>query len=447
MKRRKHISILLCVAMLLSVACLFSGCNASTGEGNTSDDAAGSNGSKDQTLTIWINGSDSYIGPQEQEQTQENWYIYQCVDRFKEENPGVDVEIVVQPDGSAVPQLLKAAAVAGTAPDIVNLWTGENVYALEDVLLDISDRIPEEDKNNIAGWDAVTASDGAVLGYPTADNQVTFFLYNKSIITACGLDFEANPPKTVDEFNEACQAIKDKGYQAIASDESFPWFYCYIGAYWWLQQSGMDRIHSDCTGETAFADDAGLISSLSYYKSLLDNGYLNVDAVTSTDSWTKFWQGDVAMVPEVSAVLSDAEAALGAENIGVLFPPEYSTSAQVTGSTIGGPGQCLVISKDCENPDLAMKFLEFIDSKAEMLELLKFQQIIPTRTDITADEISYASDPVYEKLLNMSGNVVYWVDNSLSSDVVQDFYNLLPQILNGQLTPEAYAANLDSCVG
>lgn len=437
MKRSRLLSILLCVALVLSIAGVFSGCS------DTAKDDGSASG--DQKLTIWINGSDSYIGPEEQEAAQEDWYIYQCVARFEKANPGVDVEIIVQADSSAAQQLFKAAAVAGTAPDIANLWTGQNVFALKDVILDITDMIPQEDKDNIIGWDSVTTSDGNVLGYPTADNQVCFFLYNKQIIEECGLDFEENPPTTIDEFNAACQTITDKGYQAIASDESFPWFYCYLGAYWWLQQSGMDTIMSDCYGDTKFVDDQGLISSLDYYRSLLTNGYLNTDAVTSTDSWTKFCQGDVALMPEVSAVIADAEDALGAENVGVLAPPDFDGS-QITGGTIGGPGQCLVISKDCDNPELALKFLSFIDSKAEMLELLKFQQIIPTRTDITVDELNYTEGSASAKLYALSAKVQYWVDNSLTSDVVQDFYNLLPQVLSGQMTPASFAADLDSCV-
>lgn len=399
-----------------------------------------------QKLTIWINGNDSYIAPSEQELSQDQWYITKAIKRFEEQNPGVEVELVVSADTEAAHQNFKADSLAKTAPDIANLWTGQNIYAMEDVILDITQYIPEEDKKNITGWDAVTSpKTGAILGYPTADNQVCYFLFNRQIITDCGLDFDNNPPKTTEEFDAAMQIIKDKGYQPLAQDESFPWFGCYIGAYWWVSTSTYSRIISDCEGTTKFAEDQGFIDAFNYYKSTLDNGFLNADALTCEDSFNKFCAGQVAMIPEESSVVGTAEAALGAENVGVMMPPDLPQST-IKGGTIGGPGQCFVVSKDTKNPELAVKFLSFMDSKAEMLEFLKVQQKVPTRTDITAADLGYAEGSNAAKLVEMSANVIYWVDNSLYPSVSGDFYALLPSVLAGKMTIEELGAQLDTDV-
>jgi ABC-type glycerol-3-phosphate transport system substrate-binding protein len=237
----------------------------------------------------------------------------------------------------------------------------------------------------------------------------------------------------------------DKGYQPIASDESFPWFGCYVVAYWWVQQSGMDRILSNCKGETSFTDDQGLLSALDYYRSTIVNGYLNADAVTSADSWNKFCQGTVAMMPQVSSVVSDAETALGAENVGVMLPPDFD-GAQITDKTIGGPGQCLVVSKDCKNPELAVKFLSFLNSRDEVLKFLEVQSKVPTRLDISAADLGLAEGSAAAKLFDWADKTVYWVDNSLYTNIVGDFYNLLPLVLAGKMTPAEFAADLDSQV-
>ncbi|HRX58154.1 MAG TPA: extracellular solute-binding protein [Eubacteriales bacterium] len=430
-KMKKVVALLLVAALLLGTITMLSGCSKKA---------------DDNTLTIWINGKDSYIGPSEQKLSQEDWYISQAIQRFEDANPGVTVELVVSADGETAHQTFKADAMAGTAPDLANLWTGQNIFSMEDVILDISDLIPEEDLENISGWDSVTSpATGAILGYPTSDNQICFFIYNKQIISECGLDFDNNPPRTIDEFNAACQTILDNGYTPIASDESFPWFGCYIVNYWWVQQSGYDRILSDCDGTTTFADDAGLISALEYYRSTIENGYLNADAVTSADSWNKFCQGTVAMMPQVSSVVSDAEDALGAENVGVMLPPDFD-GAQITDQTIGGPGQCLVVSKDCKNPELAVKFLSFLNSRDEVLRFLEVQSKVPTRTDITAEDLGLAADSATAKLFDWSDQIVYWVDNSLYSTVVGDYYNLLPLVLAGKMTPVEFAEDLDGCV-
>jgi len=431
LQMKKAIALLLVVALMLGTLATLTGC-AKKADANK--------------LTIWINGKDSYIGPSEQKLAQEDWYISQAIKRFEDANPGVTVELVVSADGETAHQTFKADAMAGTAPDIANLWTGQNIFAMEDVILDISKLIPAEDTANITGWDSVTSpATGAVLGYPTSDNQICFFIYNKQIIKDCGLDFDNNPPRTIEAFNAACQTIKDKGYQPIASDESFPWFGCYVVGYWWIQQSGFDRIISNCKGETKFADDQGLLSAVEYYRSTMTNGYLNADAVTSADSWNKFCQGTVAMMPQVSSVVSDAETALGAENVGVMLPPDFP-GAQITDKTIGGPGQCLVVSKDCKNPELAVKFLSFLNSKDEVMKFLQVQSKVPTRTDISAADLGLAEGSAAAKLFTWADKTVYWVDNSLYTNIVGDFYNLLPLVLAGKMTPAEFAADLDSKV-
>ena len=428
---KKILSILLVSAMLLGLCLACTGC--------------GKQESKEK-LTIWINGADSYIAPAENELSQDQWYISQAIKRFEEANPGVEIELVVQADGETAHQTFKADSLAGTAPDIANLWTGQNIYAMEDVILDITSYIPAEDKEKIVGWDAVTSpTTGAILGYPTADNQVCYFLYNRAIIAECGLDFDNNPPTTVEEFDEAMQIIADHGYQPLASDESFPWFGCYIGNYWWVSESGYDRIISDCEGTTKFAEDSGFINAFTYYKSTLDNGYLNADCLTCADSFNKFCQGKVAMMPQESSVVGDAEAALGAENVGLLMPPDLTT-AQTTGGTIGGPGQCFVVSKNCKNPELAVKFISFLDSKEEMLKFLEVQKKVPTRTDITAEDLGYEEGSNSAKLVEMSANVIYWVDNSLYPSMSGDFYDLLPSVLAGKMTVEEFGALLDEDV-
>ncbi len=428
---KKAVALLLVVALLVGTVTMLSGCGKKA-------DA--------NKLTIWINGKDSYIGPSEQKLSQDQWYISQAIQRFEDANPGVTVELVVSADGETAHQTFKADAMAGTAPDLANLWTGQNIFAMEDVMMDISKLIPADDLKNISGWDSVTSpATGAILGYPTSDNQICFFIYNKQIIADCGLDFDNNPPRTIEDFNAACATILEKGYQPIASDESFPWMGCYIVAYWWVQQTGMDGILSECKGETKFVDDKGLASALDYYRSTIVNGYLNADAVTSADSWNKFCQGTVAMMPQVSSVVSDAEAALGAENVGVMLPPDF-TGATITNKTIGGPGQCLVVSKDCDNPELAVKFLSFLNSKDEVLKFLQVQSKVPTRLDISAADLSLAEGSAAAKLFDWADDTVFWVDNSLYSTVVGDFYNLLPLVLAGKMTPAEFAADLDSKV-
>ncbi len=441
MKKAAIISISL-VVVIVMVAVMFAGCTTGVKAGKA----------KEVKLTIWINGRDSFIGPDEQKKPQETWYISQAIKRFEEKNPGVTIELTVTPDALQAHQTFKTAGLAGNAPDIANLWTGQYIFGLKDVCADIKDLIPKEDKEQLLGWDTVTVGfqeGGQVLGYPTPDNQNTFFLYNKTIIKDCGLDFENNPPRTKEDFLAACQTIKDKGYIPMATDEGaeFPYYFFYIGAYWWIQQTGREQIVAEDTGKANFVDDQGLINALKFYNEIYAKGYMNEDAATSSDSWNKFLSGQVAMNPNVSSVVGDAIAALGEDNVGVILPPDISADAKIKNGSIGGPGQSLVISKNCKDVEMAVKFCSFLNSKEEVLKLYETQVKTPIRKDLTPEDLKLTPGTIRAKLFDWSKNYVFWVDNTISAPVVEDFAKLLPLVLVGKMAPEELAAQLDKDKG
>ena len=431
---------------LLVVLCLVSAMAACGGASSTGTKAKG----EPVKLTIWINGSDSYIGPDEQKKPQEEWYISKAFKRFEAENPGVTIELTVPPDPAEAHQTFKAAGLAKNAPDIANLWSGQNIFALKDVIAPLDGKVPKEDLENMMGWDTVRLGfkdDGSILGYPSSDNQLCFYLYNKKIISDAGLDFENNPPRTREDFDAAMEKIKAKNVTPIVLSESFPYYFCWIGAYWWVQTSGVESILKSCAGETKFADDKGLIDALAYYNSLWEKGYINKDAATSADAWNQFLQGKAAMTAQVSSVLSDAVAALGEDNVGLLKPQEFAADTKIKDGILGGPGQCLVVANSSKNIDMAVKFLHFLSSKKEVLEFLKVQQKVPVRKDITADEIGLKAGSPAAKLFSWSKDYVYFVDNQLTPSIAEEFYKLPTLVLVGKMTPQEMAAEMDKKAG
>jgi len=404
-------------------------------------------------LSIWINGRDSFIGPNEQQLPQDQWYISQAIKRFEAANPGVTIELITQADAYAAHQMFRTAGLAGNAPDIGNFWSGQFTFPLEDVITPINDKIPQADKEQLLGWDTVTVGfkeGNPILGYPTPDNQMCIFLYNKKIIQEVGLDYEANPPRTMEVFFADMEKIKNAGYIPIAADEAidgYAYYFFQIAAYWWVQQNGFDPILAADRGESNFVDDQALITALNAYHDIWAKGYMNQDAATSSDSWNKFLQGKVAMVPRVNSFIKDAQDALGAENVGAIIPPDISDTAKIKNGTIGGPGQDLVVAKNSKHPDIAVKFMSFLNSKDEVLKLNEFQTKVPIRKDVTEADLKLEPGSIGSKLIEWSKNYIFWVDNSLSAAVVNDFNKLLPLVLTGKMTPEELAAQLDKDKG
>ena len=98
---------------------------------------------EETVLSIWLA---TYISDEDKKKPQEEWPITEICNEFEKQNPGVRVEITLLPDQGAAHQSYKAAALAKSGPDIINLWSGQPIFALKDVVLDISDMIPPEDK-------------------------------------------------------------------------------------------------------------------------------------------------------------------------------------------------------------------------------------------------------------------------------------------------------------
>src|SRR4030042_6860332 len=86
-------------------------------------------------MTMWVNGADSIIGPTEQQKTQDQWYVSQSFRRFDQANPGVSIELVVPPEQAGAHTNFKTARLAGNAPDVAHLWSGQPTFALQDAIL------------------------------------------------------------------------------------------------------------------------------------------------------------------------------------------------------------------------------------------------------------------------------------------------------------------------
>ena len=337
-----------------------------------------------------------------------------------------------------------------TRPDVANLWSGQYVFAIKDAIRPIDDIVPKADLTNLVGWETMRDGfkpNGTLYGYAGYTTTLCFLFYNKELVKKAGLDFEANPPRTTQDFDAGPR--EDQGDRRhvipIVTDESFPWFNLYVGVYWWYQMSGPDRILKDCIGETKFVDDKGLLDMLDYYHSLYVKGYVNRDASTSSDYWARFLQGKAAITPQVSLVMTDAITSLGADKVGIIAPPDISSSAPfATGRVVGGTGGALVVSKNSKNPELAVKLVSFLSSKAEVQELLKSQPFVPIRKDISAAEMGYAPGSVQEKMYSFKDKYVYFVDNILTAGVVDEYYKLCPLVLVGKMTPKDFAAALDA---
>ncbi|HUX39899.1 MAG TPA: extracellular solute-binding protein [Rectinemataceae bacterium] len=401
---------------------------------------------KPVTLTFWAGSA--YYNSDEAKKPQSEWAITKIIGDFEAQNPNVKVDMTPIEVSSESLAKFKAAAIAKNGPDVIELWTGSYLFPLKDILLPLNAYIPAADKKNISGWDAVTYNfkpNGEILGYPIGNNYAGL-VYNKALVKAAGMDWDKNPPKTTEDFRAALKKIKQTGVIPFGFDASKGRIMHYATIYWWVEESGYERLVSDSEGRTKFVDDKGFLNLMTYMQSLYSDGLTNSDAATSVDYESKFSTGKYAVTVGGVNNAKAFESALGPENFGFLPFPSMSSSPKVKASIIGGPGNCLAVGNYTKNRDLAVKFISFLCSKPAFIQLTKSVTTFPSRTDVTLDDLGWTNDPFRQKIYALSKNFAFWIDNSIPEYLYSEMKRFFPNIVVGKLSPRDFAAQMDKLV-
>lgn len=396
----------------------------------------------DVHLTVWFSdvlGTETGLAV-------EDWTISKYARAFEAENPGVKIDIVYQEDQGMAQSKLTAAVSSGTAPDIVNIFGGYMVTYYKDILTDITDYIPQEDKDNLTGWEAVSENlvEGApIYGYPEAGNELGLFIYNKALAAQAGIDLEGeNAPKNAEEFKQVLKTIKDAGIQPIlAKHGGANNLWTFATAAWWTQLSGTDRVVSDSMAKTKFAEDEGFLTAMDFVSSFIKEGYVNEDYSTNTDAKERFYNGEAVFYPTGNWEIPASMEVLG-DNLGIYCVPSFD--GKVAPVQIGGVGQAWGVVKSCEHPEIAVKFLSYLSQKDYVIEQVKASGKAPQRKDVTAEDLGWAGQSVYEKLLDYCKDVVIWTDNAMQTDVANESYTETGIAVCGNETALECAQHLDA---
>jgi len=403
-------------------------------------------GAKPVQLTFWAGSA--YYNSEEAKRPQSEWAITKIVKRFEERNPGITVDVTPVELNSETIAKFKAAAIAKNGPDVMELWTGSYIFPLKDVLLPLNDLIPPEDREAISGWDAVTYNftpGGEILGYPCGNNYAGL-VYNKALIRAAGMDWDKNPPKTTEEFREALRKIKPTGVVPFGFDGSKGRILHYATIYWWVEESGYERLVTNADGRTKYENDQGFLNLLTYMQSLFAEGLTNADAMSSTDYETKFSSGKYAFTVGGVNNARAFEQVLGPDNFGFLPFPQMSANPKVKASIIGGAGNCASIGNYTKHPREAVKFLSFLASKPSFIELTKSVTTFPARKDVSLEDLGWTSDPFRKKIYELARNFAFWVDNSIPAYQYDEMKRFFPNVLTGKLSPADFARQMDKLV-
>ena len=132
---------------------------------------------------------------------------------FQKQNPNITIKVVSQPGGNYF-QLLQAAWIARTAPDLSVQWTGLFDVKYQNQLLNLKQYFTPADlaKVNGARWSSANFDPAQGLLVMPLENQFYMGFYNKALFQKAGV---AKAPTDWTELYAACAKLKKIGVAPI----------------------------------------------------------------------------------------------------------------------------------------------------------------------------------------------------------------------------------------
>lgn len=232
-------------AFAATSALLLAACGGTSDEPTTSaGDSSTGSGDEPVTLTWWHNGvagdsGENAIGD----------YWDQVAADFMAANPNVTIEIEQIQNEDLQRTRIPTALQSGEAPDVFQQWGGGEMAAQADAgyLMDLTD-VLADDIDRLGGAVGPWQADGQTYGLPF-QFAVEGIWYRPSLFEQAGITEE---PSTMDELNDAVDALKAAGITPIAVGANDKW----PAAHWWynfaLQNCPRDVIQN--LGSFDFSD-------------------------------------------------------------------------------------------------------------------------------------------------------------------------------------------------
>lgn len=312
---------------------------------SSSKDTAGGEGST--TITVWH----PMTGVTETA-------IKKVTKAFEEKYPDINVKLVYTAGGTEANKKLLAAIAGGNPPDVAyfdRFKVGQ--YAAQGALTDLTsfaekDGVTKDDYYPFA-W-AEANYEGKLYGIPTSTDARMLF-YNIDEFKKAGLD-PNNPPKTIDELEQAAKQLTIKEGSRFKQIGFIPWF-GQGQLYTWGWAFGGD-FYNEETGKVT-ANDPKIVDALKWESEYAKSyGISNLTSFTNsqgTGARAPFISGNLSMIVSGNFTVAQIENYKPDLNYGVTPIPTPTGGDFQTWSG----GWSVVIPKGAQHEEAAWKYLKF----------------------------------------------------------------------------------------
>lgn len=364
------------------------------------------------------------------------------VDRFKADNPNVDVEVsVLQNDPFKTK--LKVAMGAGNPPCIFPSWGGGPLYEYVKAgqVVDLTEMMNKDnykDRFVDASFSNVTF-DNKIYGVPVENSAIAVIWYNKKIFSDLGL----TPPKTWAELMTIVDTLNKNGIAPFSMANKTKWpssmFYMYL-----VDRLGGPEVFAKAATRTGgsfedpvFVQAGKMIQDLVNAKGFVE-GFNGLDYDTG-QSRQLLYSGKAAMELMGSWELSgiQGENPDFFKNNLAFFPfPAVDGGKGDASNVVGTVGDNFYsISSKCANPEAAFKLIQYLIDDKAVAERGAAGRIPPVKGFKT-------SDPALQEIIDLIGkakDVQLWYDQYLPPELGEVHKDTMQALFGLQITPEQAA--------
>lgn len=365
-------------------------------------------------------------------------------DDWNNNHPKDPVKFQAVPEGRSSEEIILAAVVGNTTPDIYsNMWQGDvEAYAQAGVLiaLDTLEGFNEfiYDRCDSSVVDEIKSLDGHIYQIPWKINPI-MLIYNIDLINELGLQY---PPKTYSEFFNASQKFQ-KDFDGDGYVDR--WFgYCEVEVTWWQRFFDFYPLYLAASGgaplvkndQAAFNNEYA-VQVFSFLQEMYKKNYFSKEKLSARQD--VFLSGVTATRFTGPWEIAHAEKfkPKGFEYDYTFMPVPDNHTGPVY--TYGDPKN-IVIFKTCKNPQAAWSYIKTMINDEGDLKLLSLTNQLPRRKKLNQDIFfnDYFTSNPKMKIFAEQSNYVRGTD---ASPVLKEIFDLISQeyeacVVYGRKTPE-----------
>ena len=374
-------------------------------------------------------------------------------DTWNRNHPATPVHMQPIPEGQSSEEVILAAVVGKTTPDIyANMWQGNvEMYAHAHVLIPL-DTIKGfldfmYERCDSAVIKEITSSDGHIYQVPWKVNPI-MTIYNKNIFAANQI---TELPKTYSAYMNAAEIIKNNtkgspvkkrfGYTAVKPvwyEMRFNFYPLYLAA-----SGGAHLIENN----KAVFNNKYAIGVFRFLQSLYRQDYFSKESATASEDifvsqsiatkWTGPWEiPHLNNIPNLAFKYGYYEEIVPDDHMGPVY-------------TYADPKN-IVMFNTCSQPQKAWEFIRTIIDKEGDLQLLEVTGQFPRRKNLL-------TDPYYDPFLKANPMLVPfvkqlpYVKGDDNSEVIVEVLDIISQeyeacVVYGKKTPEKAISDAEAAV-